>query len=666
MYSNAVKISGLNDYLNPGEECVLPLLKSDKKYEIKLNDKVLDSEAPNKGYLGEDLLNNDIYKNNKLNVTTVDKNKKITVGLSDCLSCSGCLTSSEEILLKDENHFKVLEKMKTSDFCVISISPQTIFMLSSHYNMKAEKAFRKLCYLFRFLGAKLVFDIGLAELLSLTQSKDEFIDKYYNNNTVSPTSSSDLDDNNKTVNGINKDLNSEKTRERRLNLPIITSHCPGWTLYAEKTLDQDLVDLISKVPSSQVIQGLLVKILSHTMNYYNTIYNINYLKLFSSYSFLNSFLTDSKNYNTDSQNNIINNFKLPNTNTKIYHISIVPCYDKKFETIRTEFQFNFNSLFSLYQPDSSPNTSTDPDDSQALEKEPLVDDILSTSDIESILSSLGLKFTHLKEEPPDHLVNFLYYFNKFNSISSLNTKHKLNLPTYDSKDYNHLKKLIRCSGLYAQSGGFAEEIFKHSCKQLFNMDLDNSNLKFTETINNDFKECVLLDENNNVMLRFIIAYGFRNIQNIIKLLKSHKNTLDSSVNYYQKQSNGLEDRNGKDFVCDYVELMACPGGCFNGAGQALQSTKSDQDSEKSLFLNLLSLIPDFIHKKVFKNLNLSKTQPIQATSSSAFEKFLSETDHVGTEDQVCRYFSNLLKVVQSRCDFNLKLSSQKNTMSLKW
>ncbi|EAN30899.1 Iron only hydrogenase large subunit domain protein [Theileria parva strain Muguga] len=664
MYSNAVKISGLNDYLNPGEECVLPLLKSDNKYEIRLNDKISDSNTQNKSNLPNDLLNNDIYKDNKLNVTTVDKNKKITVGLSDCLSCSGCLTSSEEILLKDENHLKVIEKMKNSDFCVISISPQTIFMLSSHYNMKAEKALRKLSYLFRFLGAKLIFDIGLAELLALTQSKEEFIYKY-NNNTVSSTHSSDLDDTNRMVNGINKDLNNQNYKERRFNLPIITSHCPGWTLYAEKTLDQDLLNLISKVPSSQVIQGLLVKILSHTINYYNTIYHINYLKLFSSNCFLNSFLTNV-NCNSNSENNIINNFKVTN-NTKVYHISIVPCYDKKFETIRKEFQFDIKSLFSLYQSDSNPNTSGDPDDSQALETEPLVDDILSTSDIENILNSLGLKFTQLKEEPPDHLVNFLYYFNKINSIADLNINHNLTLPNYESRDFNHLMKLIRCSGLYSQSGGFAEEIFKHSCKQLFNVDVDNSNLKFMETINNDFKECTLLDSNNNVLLRFIIAYGFRNIQNIIKLLKSRKNTGDSSGNYYQNKSDSSGSSNGSDFVCDYIELMSCPGGCFNGAGQALQSPQSNPDSKKSILLNILPFFPDCVRKKYFKNLNLLKTQvDNQTTSASAFEGFLSETEYISTQDQVCQYFSNLLKLVQSRFDFNLNLSSQKNTMNLKW
>jgi iron only hydrogenase large subunit-like protein len=44
-------------------------------------------------------------------------------------------------------------------------------------------------------------------------------------------------------------------------------------------------------------------------------------------------------------------------------------------------------------------------------------------------------------------------------------------------------------------------------------------------------------------LRFAAAYGFRNIQNVIRNIKRGK------CEY------------------DYVEIMACPGGCLNGGGQ---------------------------------------------------------------------------------------------------
>jgi iron only hydrogenase large subunit-like protein len=63
------------------------------------------------------------------------------------------------------------------------------------------------------------------------------------------------------------------------------------------------------------------------------------------------------------------------------------------------------------------------------------------------------------------------------------------------------------------------------------------------------KEVTLYDpetvnsENPKVLLKFAQAYGFRNIQNIIRKIKQGK------CEY------------------DYVELMACPSGCVNGGGQ---------------------------------------------------------------------------------------------------
>ena len=51
------------------------------------------------------------------------------------------------------------------------------------------------------------------------------------------------------------------------------------------------------------------------------------------------------------------------------------------------------------------------------------------------------------------------------------------------------------------------------------------------------------DSEGKVVLKVAQAYGFRNIQNIMRKIKQGK------CEY------------------DYVELMACPSGCVNGGGQ---------------------------------------------------------------------------------------------------
>ena len=54
------------------------------------------------------------------------------------------------------------------------------------------------------------------------------------------------------------------------------------------------------------------------------------------------------------------------------------------------------------------------------------------------------------------------------------------------------------------------------------------------------------DAESGVGFKGARVYGFKNIQNLIRQLK----TAPSNSRQYQ-----------------YIELMACPGGCFNGGGQ---------------------------------------------------------------------------------------------------
>lgn len=65
---------------------------------------------------------------------------------------------------------------------------------------------------------------------------------------------------------------------------------------------------------------------------------------------------------------------------------------------------------------------------------------------------------------------------------------------------------------------------------------------------------VELDTGNSKTLRFGIAYGFRNIQTLIRKVKK-------GISPY-----------------DFVEVMACPSGCLNGGGQA-KSIKKESGFE---------------------------------------------------------------------------------------
>jgi iron only hydrogenase large subunit-like protein len=120
--------------------------------------------------------------------------------------------------------------------------------------------------------------------------------------------------------------------------------------------------------------------------------------------------------------------------------------------------------------------------------------------------------------------------------------------------------------LHAQpgsSGGYADFIFAAAAQQLMGVDVaaalaaahgGNSNqravgeqqqaqLPFKVLRNADLQELQLQGPDGRPLLRFARAYGFRNIQTIVRALKAGR------------------------CAYDYVEVMACPSGCLNGGGQ---------------------------------------------------------------------------------------------------
>lgn len=92
--------------------------------------------------------------------------------------------------------------------------------------------------------------------------------------------------------------NAEKI-EGNKNLPMLASSCPGWVCYAEKTHGNLILPYISTTRSPQQIMGVLVK----------------------------QFLAQCRGVSP----------------AKIYHVTIMPCYDKKLEASREDF---FNDVLN--------------------------------------------------------------------------------------------------------------------------------------------------------------------------------------------------------------------------------------------------------------------------------------------------------------------------------
>ena len=86
------------------------------------------------------------------------------------------------------------------------------------------------------MGADFVFDLKLAEDISLIEQNREFIECYQSNSSAD---------------GTNLISNTKR--------PILTSSCPGWICYAEKTHGSWILPFISRVKSAQQIMGSMIK-----------------------------------------------------------------------------------------------------------------------------------------------------------------------------------------------------------------------------------------------------------------------------------------------------------------------------------------------------------------------------------------------------------------------
>eukprot|EP01132_Coremiostelium_polycephalum_P001547 gene1547-1954_t len=177
--------------------------------------------------------------------------------------------------------------------------------------------------------------------------------------------------------------------------------------------------------------------------------------------------------------------------SEIYHTTVMPCYDKKLEASRNDF---YSDIYKTKD----------------------VDCVLSTTEILDLLKEKQVDFETLEE-------------------TSLGVDGDNNSSIYSNIVNNEI-----VYGIEGSSGGYLEYIFKYAAKELFGVVVDKVEYKVGR--NPDFKETTLEVDGKKV-LTFAQAYGFRNIQNIVRKIKMGK------------------------FEYDFVEIMACPSGCINGGAQ---------------------------------------------------------------------------------------------------
>jgi len=419
------------------------------------------------------------------------------ISLTDCLACSGCVTSAEAVLVSLQSHSEVLNALDSApalklcgntngsgigivglekDRCiyVASVSPQTRASIAATYGVSERVAGHMIEQLLsgpqglraggRYgNGFEWVLDTNVAREACLVLGAEEVV-------TSMPSSNG----------GSNS--NDHGAASAQLVKPILTSSCPGWICYAEKTHPHILPHL-SRLKSPQALMGTLLKTtLSH---------------------------------------------KLRISPDRIWHVAIMPCFDKKLEASREE-------LTDVFWGRTSGHKCGVRD----------VDCVITSKELLMLADTRGINFGtlprislpkgHFEPFPDPTIQQFLFPRGR--------------------------RRKLNGNPVAGTSGGNLYYILEY-----FSSLHTGSSIQTTRGRNSDVIEYTVTSTAGEPILKAARYYGFRNIQNLVRRLKPAKASRIPGGRPTGSTRKPAGTLAGSDYV--YVEVMACPGGCTNGGGQ---------------------------------------------------------------------------------------------------
>jgi iron only hydrogenase large subunit-like protein len=448
----SVFLGDLDDYIQPSQACVNPLFTGASNAPANANGKGAPSTGVAKIMLETELGGDDWGVPQtavRPDIIRTNAKEKATISLDDCLACSGCVTSAETVLISQQSYKEMLDVIASKAFkrIVVTISPQSRASIAAQFDLPVIVVHRKLVAFFRHLGVDMIIDSTASGDFALLESRAEFVHRFRNQQkTVWARPPSSVAISSTKTEYVEPITATTPLQDPLCAIPMLASACPGWICYAEKT-QPNAIPFIDTTKSPQQIAGALVK---------HVVGSEQGLKA-----------------------------------SDVYHVTIMPCFDKKLEASRKDFL----------------DEATEAKD---------VDCVLATTEVIEMMESLNVDFATLP-------------------MADLTTDELL------LSGISGDGSCVLGSNLNATSGGQLEHIFRYAAKELFNIDVEGP-LAYVAGRNPDFQEVTLVVEGQEV-LKFAIAYGFRNIQSIMTKIRRNK------CPYH------------------YVEIMACPSGCLNGGGQ---------------------------------------------------------------------------------------------------
>ncbi|KAF8200807.1 iron hydrogenase [Pholiota molesta] len=476
-FSGALTLTDLNDFITPSQACIKPVEQTNAP---TAEEKERDAGAASteilidsSGAYYEVSASSATTSSSTLAAASVPSNKlhQAQISLNDCLACSGCITSAESVLITLQSHTEVLTFLSANaalprtsaerKIPVISIAPQSLASLAAALNASAASSSTRKHGLagevtprqvLRRVQAFCTGVLGFEHVFDTTFARHlalrEHVAEFLERKEASAAAAAGGSGEGET-------------------LPMLASACPGWICYAEKA-HAEMLPFISRTKSPQQVMGTLVK------------------------SWMGS--------------------RWGRTPDGVYHVTVMPCYDKKLEASRKDFY----------------------------------DEVYATRDVDCVITTGELELL-MREKGWD-----------------------LSVPVPGEMDA--LPELLQHPG--TSSGSYLHSIIEHLKA--------SSETQLTLSVkmirNADYEEYTLTEE-----------AGGRNLQNIVRKVGKERGVrtgagaagrLAARVGARKnvRRGGGAEEGERK---YDYVEVMACPGGCVNGGGQLKPSvTLRDEEGHE--------------------------------------------------------------------------------------
>jgi len=208
---------------------------------------------------------------------------------------------------------------------------------------------------------------------------------------------------------------------------------------------------------------------------------------------------------------------------RIWHVAIMPCFDKKLEASREEL------MDSVWEGMEAGTRGVRD-----------VDCVITSKELLMLADSRKVDFAKLPRTP----------------VTS-------RLPFPDPKLDSFLFPARRRRNHTPEAGTSGGNL--HYILQSFAAQHHGAQVQTTRGRNADVLEYAVVSHTGEILFKAARYYGFRNIQNLVRRLKPVKASRMPGGKPIGSARRPGAKATGPEY--SYVEVMACPGGCTNGGGQ---------------------------------------------------------------------------------------------------